>query len=66
MAAENPRTITVRHPDQGTEQVTPEVADALTSGSYGPWQRDAAEDLEERIAELEVELEGHRAKVEAA
>lgn len=52
--ATDPRTVTVTHPEHGTSQVTPEVAQALTGGSYGPWTRDQAE--AERIAELEAEL----------
>jgi hypothetical protein len=52
--ANDPRTVTVTHPDQGTKKVTPEVANALLSGSYGPWTRDGADQA--RIAELEAEL----------
>ncbi len=53
--APDPRTVTVHHPDEGTEQVTPEVASALLSGSYGPWTRDGADQA--RIDELEAELD---------
>ena len=48
------RTVTVQHPERGTLDVTPEVAQALTAGSYGPWSRDDADKA--RIAELEAEL----------
>lgn len=52
--AADPRTVTVVHPERGTLDVTPEVAQALTGGAYGPWSRDDADKA--RIAELEAEL----------
>lgn len=69
----NQRTVTVHHPDKGTIKVTPEVAQALEAGGYGPYSREVDPDsaeaqiqasvdaatapLVERVAELEAALD---------
>lgn len=68
VAPDDPRTVEVTHPTEGTHMVTPEVANALEMQKKGwvraggpPGEIDAAIEaatapLRERIAELEAQL----------
>lgn len=77
-APDDPRTVEVIHPDQGSHMVTPEVAAALeqqkrgwtrvggTPGDVGEAVEAATAPLKARIAELEAQLAANQEAVEAA